>query len=82
MCFAGAVIVFVALLSIAFLERQIGLKQWLGILTIVLGLFIVGAADILFNSSKNPDTNGIISGNLMFMFNVILYNSTNFPIVG
>lgn len=56
-------IVFVALLSIAFLERQIALKQWLGILTIVLGLFIVGIADILFKSDKKPDTNGVISGN-------------------
>lgn len=55
-----------ALLSIAFLERQIALKQWLGILTIVLGLFIVGIADLLFKSDKKPDTNGVISGNQAF----------------
>ncbi|KAG8298210.1 hypothetical protein J6590_018614 [Homalodisca vitripennis] len=68
----GSVIVFVALLSIAFLERQIGWKQWTGIVHIVLGLFLVGLADIFVKSSDNNDTNGIITGDLLIIMAQII----------
>uniref|UniRef100_A0A1B6GK29 EamA domain-containing protein n=1 Tax=Cuerna arida TaxID=1464854 RepID=A0A1B6GK29_9HEMI len=68
----GSVIVFVALLSIAFLERQIGWKQWTGIVHIVLGLFLVGMADIFVKSNDNNDTNGIITGDLLIIMAQII----------
>lgn len=68
----GSVIVFVALLSIAFLERQIGWKQWTGIVHIVLGLFLVGLADIFVKGGDKTDTNGIITGDLLIIMAQII----------
>lgn len=62
---AGSVIVFVALLSIAFLEREITTKQWGGIVSIVLGLFLVGLADF-FQKGSSGDINGILTGKVTF----------------
>ena len=44
--FTGAVIVFTALLSVTFLNRKIQSFMWLGILFVVLGLVVVGIADV------------------------------------
>ena len=44
--FTGAVIVFTALLSVTFLNRRIQRFMWLGILFVVLGLVVVGIADV------------------------------------
>ena len=44
--FTGAVIVFTALLSVTFLNRKIQRFMWLGILFVVLGLVVVGIADV------------------------------------
>lgn len=56
---------FVALLSMGFLERQIGWKQWTGIVHIVIGLFLVGLADIMVKPSDQSDINGVITGKLV-----------------
>ena len=60
----GAIIVFTALLSVAFLRRSIKEKSWLGIACVVVGLTLVGVSDIVFSS---PDSkhgpNEIITGN-------------------
>ena len=39
-------IVFTALLSVTFLNRKIQRFMWLGILFVVLGLVVVGIADV------------------------------------
>jgi len=61
----GAIIVFTALLSVAFLRRSIKEKSWLGIACVVAGLVLVGVSDIVFSS---PDSkhgpNEIITGML------------------
>jgi len=63
---SGAVIIFTALLSVAFLGRVIKKHMWIGMFTVLLGLLLVGMADILFPSSSTSDagtnTNGIIAG--------------------
>lgn len=46
----GAVIIFTGLLSVAFLGRRLAPSQWIGILTTILGLVIVGLADFLSKS--------------------------------
>lgn len=43
----GAVIIFTGLLSVAFLGQRLEPSQWLGILTTILGLVIVGLADFV-----------------------------------
>lgn len=39
--FRGAVIIFVALLSVAFLQRRLVAREWTGIFIIVIGLTMV-----------------------------------------
>lgn len=45
----GSVMVFTAILSVAFLRRRLTWKHWMGILTVVAGLAVVGVSDILFS---------------------------------
>lgn len=64
---SGAVIIFTALLSVAFLGRVIKPHMWVGMFTVLIGLLLVGLADILFpDDSQGPgtNTNGIIAGNM------------------
>ena len=61
--FPGAVIIFTALLSVAFLGRTIKAQMWVGIIGVILGLAVVGLTDIIFNNNPNSDTKGIIAGN-------------------
>ncbi|NWT49151.1 S35F6 protein, partial [Chroicocephalus maculipennis] len=42
----GSVIIFTGLLSVAFLGRRLELSQWLGILVTIVGLVVVGLADL------------------------------------
>ena len=61
---SGAVIIFTALLSVAFLGRVIRKHMWVGMFTVLIGLLLVGLADIVFGSHQetNTNTNGIIAG--------------------
>ena len=59
----GAVIIFTALLSVAFLGSTIRKVMWAGIFVILVGLALVGISYIIFGSdSAQTDTNGIIAG--------------------
>ncbi|KAH9378009.1 hypothetical protein HPB48_016683 [Haemaphysalis longicornis] len=64
----GAVIIFTGLLSVAFLGRRLRSYEWLGIMTVMCGLVVVGLSDILFpdsHSTKGP--NSIITGDLLIV---------------
>ncbi|XP_045162343.2 solute carrier family 35 member F6-like isoform X2 [Mercenaria mercenaria] len=65
----GAVIIFTALLSVAFLGRVIKKHMWVGMFTVLLGLLLVGLADIVFGSHDDTttNTNGIIAGDLLII---------------
>lgn len=67
--FRGAVIIFVALLSVAFLQRRLVAREWTGIFMIVVGLAMVGAADLLSGATNNSDytRNDIITGDLLIL---------------
>lgn len=66
--FRGAVIIFVALLSVAFLQRRLVAREWTGISIIVLGLAMVGAADMLVsNDGSKHSRNDIITGDLLIL---------------
>lgn len=72
----GAIIVFTALLSVAFLRRMISKKSWLGITMVIVGLVLVGVSDIVFsNPSDGYGINEIITGNVIFMFIKIVTNT-------
>ncbi|XP_048733846.1 solute carrier family 35 member F6-like isoform X2 [Ostrea edulis] len=69
----GAVIIFTALLSVAFLGSTVRKVMWAGIFTILLGLALVGLSDILFgDKSAQTDTNGIIAGDLLIIMAQII----------
>lgn len=64
----GAVIIFTALLSVAFLGRVIKQHMWVGMFTVLIGLLLVGLSDILFNNSNDQSNiNGIIAGDLLII---------------
>lgn len=65
----GAVIIFTALLSVAFLGRVIKKHMWVGMFTVLLGLLVVGLADIVFGKKDKSmtNTNGIIAGDLLII---------------
>lgn len=66
----GAVIVFTALLSVAFLRRIVTSKMWSGIACVIVGLVLVGLSDFLFPSDTGDITYGkneIITGDLIII---------------
>uniref|UniRef100_U5EUX3 Putative solute carrier family 35 member f6 n=1 Tax=Corethrella appendiculata TaxID=1370023 RepID=U5EUX3_9DIPT len=66
--FRGSVIVFVGMLSVAFLNRQLVAREWSGIAIIILGLAIVGASDFLANDGgASKSRNDVITGDLLII---------------
>lgn len=64
----GAVIVFTGLLSVAFLNRELKVLEWVGIVVVIAGLGCVGMSDILYPSTdEHFDQNSIITGSLFFI---------------
>lgn len=71
--FRGAVIIFVALLSVAFLQRRLVAREWTGIFIIVVGLAMVGAADMLITDIDSKySRNNIITGDLLILLAQII----------
>lgn len=58
----GAVVIFTGLLSVAFLGRKLVLSQWLGILITIVGLVVVGLADLLSSHDESHKLSEIITG--------------------
>lgn len=72
--FRGAVIVFVAILSIAFLGRRQVLRQWLGIVIICAGLAMVGVSDMISGKdggSKHSQEEVIIGDAIILVAQII-----------
>ncbi|XP_063156370.1 solute carrier family 35 member F6 [Candoia aspera] len=63
----GAVIIFTGLLSVAFLGRKLVLSQWLGILITIVGLVVVGLADLLNSNDESHKLSEIITGDLLII---------------
>lgn len=72
--FRGAVIVFVGLLSVGFLERVLKKREWSGIFLVIVGLGVVGAADFFAKdtNSENHGRNDIITGDLLIIIAQII----------
>ncbi|KAM9196088.1 solute carrier family 35 member F6 isoform 2-T2 [Mergus octosetaceus] len=58
----GSVIVFTGLLSVAFLGRRLELSQWLGIGATILGLLVVGLADLRSGHGQQHKLSEVITG--------------------
>lgn len=60
---SGSVIVFVAILSMGFLDGKLSAVKWIGIVFVLSGLSVVGLSDFMSGtSSAHMDTNSIITG--------------------
>lgn len=58
----GAVIIFTGLFSVAFLGRRLAPSQWLGILSTIAGLVVVGLADLLSKHDDQHKLSEVITG--------------------
>ncbi|XP_063837460.1 solute carrier family 35 member F6 [Ostrinia nubilalis] len=66
--FRGSIIVFVAVLSMTFLDRVVVKREWAGIGLVILGLLIVGGTDALFQSAgESKGRNSLITGDLLII---------------
>ncbi|XP_063771087.1 solute carrier family 35 member F6 isoform X2 [Pseudophryne corroboree] len=68
----GAVIIFTGLLSVAFLGRKLECSQWIGILVTIIGLVIVGLADLLSGSGSGRSLSDVITGDLLIIMAQII----------
>lgn len=68
----GAVIVFTALLSVAFLQQFIVTKSWIGIFLVITGLAVVGVSDVIFTTDSTYGPNMIITGDLIIVLAQII----------
>jgi drug/metabolite transporter (DMT)-like permease len=68
----GSVIIFVALFSKIFLGREMGLRRWIGIFFIAVGLGIVGVADMLSKSGSEVDKMGVLIGDTLIILAQII----------
>lgn len=64
----GSVIVFTGLLSIGFLNRKLGVREWTGIGFVIIGLAFVGVSDILTMENSDISINSVITGDLLIIF--------------
>ncbi|CAH0578394.1 unnamed protein product [Chrysodeixis includens] len=66
--FRGSIIVFVAVLSMTFLNRRIIRREWVGILSVIIGLIVVGVTDALYQSAgEAKGRNSLITGDLLII---------------
>ncbi|EGI70431.1 PREDICTED: solute carrier family 35 member F6 [Acromyrmex echinatior] len=68
----GSVIVFTGMLSIGFLNRKLGVREWIGIGFVVIGLVFVGISDILVMENNDVSANSVITGDLLIIFAQII----------
>jgi len=64
----GSVIIFTGMLSIGFLNRKLGAREWTGIAFVIMGLGFVGVSDILTMEDSDMNTNSVITGDLLIIF--------------
>lgn len=64
----GSVIVFTGMLSIGFLNRKLGVREWTGIGFVIIGLAFVGVSDILTMENSDISANSVITGDLLIIF--------------
>lgn len=64
----GSVIVFTGIFSIGFLNRKLGMREWIGIGFVITGLAFVGISDILTMEDADISANSIITGDLLIIF--------------
>lgn len=66
-------IIFVGVLSVAFLQRTLVGREWTGIIFVIIGLGVVGASDFLSNDNSGTQSrNNVITGDLLIILAQII----------
>ncbi|XP_060533588.1 solute carrier family 35 member F6-like isoform X2 [Cylas formicarius] len=69
----GSIIVFVGLLSVAFLRRRLAKREWGGIVLVMAGLSVVGVADFLYKSDDDSlDSDDVIIGDVLIVVGQVI----------
>lgn len=69
----GSVIVFVALLSMAFLQKKLLLREWMGIFFIIIGLAAVGLSDFIDTSAvQGYEKTNVLMGDALIIIAQII----------
>ncbi|XP_044010212.1 solute carrier family 35 member F6-like, partial [Aphidius gifuensis] len=63
----GSVIVFTGILSVGFLERKLGGREWTGISLVIVGLLFVGVSDLTTTDKDSPGLNSVVTGDLLII---------------
>ncbi|KAL2711852.1 solute carrier family 35 member F6 [Vespula squamosa] len=63
----GAVIVFTGILSMGFLNRNLGGREWIGIVCVLIGLALVGISDIMVIKDEDVSLNSVLTGDLLII---------------
>ena len=67
----GAVIIFTALLSVAFFGSKLQIYHWVGMLMVVTGLVVVGLGDVI-GESGSSDAHSVLTGDLLIVLAQII----------
>ncbi|XP_065887943.1 solute carrier family 35 member F6-like isoform X2 [Dysidea avara] len=62
----GSLIIFTALLSVAFFGSKLRLYHWVGMMTVVIGLVVVGLGDVL-GEDNSGDAHSVLAGDLLIV---------------
>lgn len=63
----GSVIVFTGILSVGFLERKLGGREWTGIIFVIAGLAFVGISDLSYKDNESRGFNSVLTGDLLII---------------
>eukprot|EP00731_Ephydatia_muelleri_P024392 Em0016g663a len=70
----GSVIIFTGLLSVAFLGNTLKIHHWIGMVTVIVGLVVVGVGDYVFfnGGSSGLDKDTVLAGDLLIVLAQII----------
>ena len=64
----GSVIIFTGILSVAFLGNKLKLHHWIGMVTVILGLAVVGIGDVVFfKGGQGLTKEYVLAGDLLII---------------
>ena len=70
----GSVIIFTGLMSVAFLGNRLQIHHWVGMITVIVGLVVVGIGDYVFfnGGGSGLEKNTVLAGDLLIVLAQII----------
>ena len=70
----GARFIFTALLSVAFLGSKVPMYYWTGVISVAVGLLVVGLGDVVNDDSSSADSNSLITEYLLVVASQAIFS--------